>query len=86
MCKFSSQGLQFTVNGKITIMRGAANNGIFAVNGHPDMTKEGRHDLFAKARAMGLNFFRFHSWCPPKAAFRCEGRSVRHIFILHSKY
>jgi hypothetical protein len=69
MRKFSSQGQQFTVNGKITILRGEANNGIFAVNGHPDMTKEGWHDLFAKAGSMGLNFFRFHSWCPPEAAF-----------------
>ena len=69
MRKFSSQGQQFTVNGKITIMRGEANCAIFALNGHPDMTKEGWHDLFAKAKAMGLNFFRFHSWCPPEAAF-----------------
>jgi hypothetical protein len=36
--------------------------------------------IFTTARAYGLNFMRFHSWCPPDAAFRVADR---HGFYLH---
>ena len=33
------------------------------------MDKKGWMSLMDTARAYGLNHLRFHSWCPPKAAF-----------------
>ena len=33
------------------------------------MTEEGWMKVFATAKEWGLNHLRFHSWCPPEAAF-----------------
>ena len=34
------------------------------------MTKSGWMKVFKTAKAWGLNHLRFHSWCPPEAAFQ----------------
>ena len=33
------------------------------------MNKEGWQKVYAAAKEYGLNHLRFHSWCPPEAAF-----------------
>lgn len=64
----TSEG-QFTINGKKTFLRGEANSAVFPITGYPFMTKEEWTEFFKKAQSMGINFFRFHSWTPPMAAF-----------------
>lgn len=60
---------QFTINGSKTFLRGEANSAVFPENGYPYMTKAEWMTFFKKAQSMGINFFRFHSWIPPMAAF-----------------
>jgi hypothetical protein len=60
-------GLQ--VNGKNIFLRGTLECAIFPLTGYPPMEKEGWRKLMLSAREWGLNHLRFHSWCPPKAAF-----------------
>jgi hypothetical protein len=50
-------------------MRGNLECIIFPKKGYPPMQKGEWVKLFSKAKSYGLNTFRFHSWCPPEAAF-----------------
>ncbi|MEV4937405.1 carbohydrate-binding protein [Streptomyces zaomyceticus] len=59
----------FTINGKVTYLRGEANSAVFPLSGYPYMSKKDWRWFFSIARELGINFFRFHSWVPPEAAF-----------------
>ncbi len=58
-----------TLNGQRIFLRGNLECSIFPLTGHPPMQKEGWATLIAQAKNYGLNHLRFHSWCPPQAAF-----------------
>ena len=58
-----------TLNGKRIFLRGNLECAIFPLTGYPPMEKEEWAVLIDQAKAYGLNHLRFHSWCPPKAAF-----------------
>lgn len=57
------------INGRRLFLRGTLECAIFPLTGHPPMDKQGWQKVFATAKAYGLNHLRFHSWCPPLAAF-----------------
>lgn len=57
------------VNGRRVFLRGTLECAIFPLTGHPPMDKKGWLKVFTTAKNYGLNHLRFHSWCPPKAAF-----------------
>lgn len=57
------------LNGHRIFLRGNLECAIFPLTGHPPMEKEGWDQLIGQAKNYGLNHLRFHSWCPPKAAF-----------------
>jgi hypothetical protein len=57
------------VNGQRIFLRGTLECAIFPLTGHPPMDNKGWMKVFATAKAYGLNHLRFHSWCPPEAAF-----------------
>lgn len=57
------------VNGKKVFLRGTLECCVFPLTGCPPTTRHGWLKVFATAREWGLNHLRFHSWCPPKAAF-----------------
>ncbi|MFK5972942.1 MAG: hypothetical protein QM485_06635 [Flavobacteriaceae bacterium] len=57
------------LNGKRIFLRGNLECVIFPLTGYPPMEKEGWAKLISQAKNYGLNHLRFHSWCPPKAAF-----------------
>lgn len=57
------------INGQRIFLRGTLECNIFPLTGHPPMEKAGWLKVFQTAKAYGLNHLRFHSWCPPKAAF-----------------
>lgn len=69
MREFKAQGTQFAVNGKVTFLRGKHDACVFPLTGHPPMAVEGWLRVFKIARSYGINHYRFHSWCPPEAAF-----------------
>jgi hypothetical protein len=57
------------VNGRRIFLRGTLECNIFSLTGHPPMDKRGWIKVFTSAKSYGLNHLRFHSWCPPQAAF-----------------
>jgi len=67
---FGTQGTQFTINGRPTFLRGTHDAGIFPLTGYPAMDVEAWRRIFRIVREHGLNHVRFHSWCPPEAAFQ----------------
>ena len=67
--RFATQGTQFTINGRKTILRGTLECCIFPKTGYPPTDKAEWRRILRIAKAHGLNHIRFHSWCPPEAAF-----------------
>jgi len=71
---------QILVNGKPTFLRGTLECAIFPKTGYPPTSKEEWLRIFNICRAHGLNHMRFHSWCPPEAAFAAADQAG---FYLH---
>ncbi len=65
----STQGAQLLINGRKTFIRGTLECGIFPLTGHPPTDVESWKRIIRVAKAHGLNLMRFHSYCPPEAAF-----------------
>lgn len=69
MREFTIKGTQFIVNGRPVFLRGTLNNCEFPLTGYPAMDVAAWEKIFKTAKSYGLNHMRFHSWCPPEAAF-----------------
>jgi hypothetical protein len=67
--EISTQGTQFLINGRKVFFRGTLECCIFPRTGHPPTDVETWKRIIGIAKAYGLNLFRFHSYCPPEAAF-----------------
>jgi len=63
------QANRLTINGHAVFLRGTLENFIFPITGHPPMDVAAWGKIFAIAGAYGLTLFRFHTCCPPEAAF-----------------
>ena len=70
MRSFTAEAGRLLVNGQPTFLRGTLECCIFPLTGTPPTDERGWTKVFATAREYGLNHLRFHSWCPPEAAFR----------------
>jgi hypothetical protein len=75
MRRFSASGTQFTINGRLTFLRGTLECAIFPKTGYPPTDTASWMRIFKICRSYGLNHIRFHSWCPPEAAFDAADRS-----------
>lgn len=69
MRDFEIRGRQFYVNGRPVWMRGTVENCCFPLTGYPPTDEASWTAIFQKCREYGLNMMRFHSYCPPEAAF-----------------
>ena len=69
MRKFEIRGKMFYVNGHEIQLRGTVENCDFPLTGYAPMDVESWMKVFQRCRAYGLNHMRFHSYCPPEAAF-----------------
>lgn len=67
--EFKANGQDFLMNGRKTYLRGTHNGGDFPLTGYPPTDVESWKKIFKMCQAWGLNLMRFHSWCPPEAAF-----------------
>jgi hypothetical protein len=67
--KFVADGKQLRLNGRTVFLRGNQDNCIHPKTAYPPMTKTEWLAFLRKHKDYGLNCMRFHSWCPPKAAF-----------------
>jgi hypothetical protein len=68
--EFATAGTQFTLNGRPVFLRGTLECSIFPRTGHPPTDVASWRRVMQAAKAHGLNHLRFHSHCPPEAAFR----------------
>lgn len=75
MREFKAVGKQLLVNGQPTFLRGTLECAIFPKTGYPSTDVNEWKQIFAICRAHGLNHMRFHSWCPPEAAFDAADQS-----------
>jgi hypothetical protein len=66
---FHAEGKQFILNGNPINFRGTHNGGDFPLTGYPPTDLKSWITLFETCKKWGLNHMRFHSWCPPEAAF-----------------
>jgi len=69
MREFKAVGRSFEINGRPVFLRGTVNNCEFPLTGYPSMDVAAWERIFKISKAHGLNHMRFHSWCPPEAAF-----------------
>ncbi len=67
--EFGTRGSQFVLNSRPVFLRGTLECAIFPLTGYPSMDMDAWRRIFTVARSYGLNHMRFHSWCPPEAAF-----------------
>lgn len=64
------KGTQFIFNGRPTFIRGTVNCAEFPLTGYPPTDIEEWRRIFNTCIDYGLNMMRFHTWCPPEAAFQ----------------
>lgn len=69
MRDFKIKGKWFYVNGRKTMLRGTVENCDFPLTGYAPMDVASWERVFRICRNYGLNHMRFHSFCPPEAAF-----------------
>ena len=67
---FTAKGTHFAINELKTFLRGKQDGCVFPLTGHPPMDTAGWMHVFRIAKSYGINHYRFHSWCPPEAAFQ----------------
>lgn len=67
--KFVADGNKFKLNGRTVFLRGNQDNCIHPKTAYPPMDKKSWLAFLQKHKDYGLNCMRFHSWCPPEAAF-----------------
>jgi hypothetical protein len=60
---------QLKINGTAVFLRGRLDCANYPLTGYAPMDKEEWRRIYAILAEWGLNHVRFHSWCPPRAAF-----------------
>lgn len=69
MRDFSADRNQLMVNNAPIFLRGRLDCANYPLTGYAPMNEEEWKRIYGILREWGLNHVRFHSWCPPKAAF-----------------
>lgn len=67
--ELAARGKQFRFNGNPFVFRGTVDNGTFPRTGYDPMDVPFWRERLKVYQDYGLNHVRFHSWCPPDAAF-----------------
>ena len=60
---------RFMAGGRPVFLRGKHDACVFPKTGHTPMDKASWTAYFQRCKDYGINHVRFHSWCPPEAAF-----------------
>ncbi len=67
--EIENQGGKLVLNGRQAFLRGTLECAIFPLTGHPPTDVDSWKRIVKICKDHGLNHIRFHSWCPPEAAF-----------------
>lgn len=65
-----TQGRKLLINGRETFLRGKHDGMIFPLTGYAPTDVESWLKVMGTAKEFGINHYRFHTCCPPEAAFR----------------
>ena len=57
------------LNGHDIHLRGVLDCAVFPLTGYPSTYVDDWKRIFSTIKEYGMNHVRFHSWCPPEAAF-----------------
>ncbi|WP_276255893.1 sugar-binding domain-containing protein [Halomontanus rarus] len=71
---FEADGTQFSINGTTIFLRGRTDCCVFPKTAYPPTSTAEWVEHMEAAKAYGINHYRFHSWCPPEAAFEAADR------------
>ena len=69
------------LNGHPAFMRGTLHCGAFPLTGYPSTDKKEWLRELRICRSYGINHIRFHSWCPPEAAFEAADELGMYFMI-----
>lgn len=69
MRNISSDGLTLLINGEETFLRGKHDGMIFPKTSYAPTDVESWINVMKTAKSYGINHYRFHTCCPPEAAF-----------------
>ena len=67
--QLSVDGTRLAINGRTIFLRGTLECCIFPLTGYPPADVDSWKRIIRICQAHGLNHMRFHSYCPPEAAF-----------------
>jgi beta-galactosidase len=62
-------GRMMLLNDQTLFLRGTLDCCVYPRTGHPPMTVDAWRDVLTTIKRYGFNHVRFHTWCPPRAAF-----------------
>ena len=79
MRQMGIEGKYLTINGQKTVLRGTVENCIFPLTGYPPADVASWERVFRICKSYGLNHVRFHSYCPPEAAFKAAEIGRAHV-------
>ena len=74
MRSFSINGTRFEISNRPVFLRGTVENCVFPKTGYPPIDVASWERVFTICKNYGLNHMRFHSWCPPEAAFQAADK------------
>ena len=69
MREFTRDGNRLLINGRPVYLRGRLDCANYPLTGYAPMTVQEWRTIFQISNGWGINHYRFHSWCPPSAAF-----------------
>lgn len=81
-----TEGTLFKINGRPLFIRGTVNCAEFPLTGYPPTDLSAWLRIFQVCRDYGLNAMRFHSWCPPKAAFEAADQLGIYLQVENSDW
>ncbi len=79
MREMKGKGLKLLVNGRETFLRGKHDGMVFPKTGYAPADVESWLEVFRTAKEYGINHYRFHTCCPPEAAF--EAADIMGIYM-----
>ena len=74
MRRMTVEGSQLLLNGHPVWLRGTVGNCCFPETGYPPTDEASWQRVLSQCKAWGINHIRFHSYCPPEAAFSVADR------------
>lgn len=79
--EFRTEGTRFIVNDRPVFLRGTLESAIFPKTGYASTDTRDWTRIFKICKAYGLNHVRFHSWCPPEAAFEAADQQGIYLYV-----